>query len=67
MTEPIRVRTLLNALNSVEKTALKKLLPPRLAVPEEPAGVRYPTGLLGILPAGEQYSLAGWITEDMLH
>ncbi len=67
MTEPIRVRTLLNALNSVEKAALKKLLPPKLSVPEESDKVRYPTGLLGILPAGEQYSLAGWITEDMLH
>jgi deoxyribonuclease-4 len=66
MTEPIRVRTLLNALNSVEKAALKKLLPPKLSVPEEPEKVRYPTGLLSILPAGEQYSLAGWITEEML-
>ncbi len=64
--ESIRVRALLSLMNSVEKAELKKLLPPKLAVPEEPAGTRYPAALLGILPAGEQYSLAGWITEDML-
>ena len=67
-TDHIRVRQLLSALNSVERAELKKLLPPKVAVPpEEPAGVRYPAALLSALPKGESYSLLGWITEDMLH
>lgn len=64
--EPIRVHALLSQLNAVERTALKKLMPRRLGVPEEPDGVRYPTALLAALPKGEEYSLAGHITEDML-
>jgi deoxyribonuclease-4 len=63
----IRVRALLSSLNSVEKTALRKLLPPRLTVPEEPEGTRYPAALLAALPKGEQYSLAGHITEELLY
>lgn len=66
--EPMRVRALLSALNSVEKTTLKKLLPPRIAAnpPEEPADTKYPSALLSVLPKEECYSLAGWITEDLL-
>lgn len=64
--EPIRVRALLSQLNTVERTALKKLMPRGLSVPEEPNGVRYPAALLAALPKGEEYSLAGHITEDML-
>ena len=66
----IRVRSLLSAMNAVEKTALKKLLPPKLLMPEEPDGTKYPACLLAQLAAAvptEQYSLAGFITEDMLH
>jgi deoxyribonuclease-4 len=65
----IRVRQLLSALNSVERTNLKKLLPKGLATspPEEPEGTRYPAALLSALPKGEAYSLLGWITEDLLH
>jgi deoxyribonuclease-4 len=65
----IRVRQLLNALNSVERAELKKLLPPKVAMspPEEPDGVRYPAALLAALPKGESYSTLGWITEDLLH
>lgn len=66
MTEPIRVRALLSQLNAVERTALKKLMPRGLGVPEEPEGVRYPAALLAALPKGEQYSLAGHITEDLM-
>jgi deoxyribonuclease-4 len=66
-TEPIRVRQLLSTLNSVERQELKKLLPPRLSVPEEPEGTKYPNALLGVLPKEDAYSLAGWITEDLLH
>jgi deoxyribonuclease-4 len=64
----IRVRQLLSSLNAVETAALKKLLPRGLAsaVPAEPEGTRYPSALLGQLPKGESYSLAGHITEAML-
>ena len=67
--QTIRVRQLLSALNSVERTELKKLLPPKLATnpPAEPEGTRYPAALLSALPKGESYSLLGWITEDLLH
>jgi deoxyribonuclease-4 len=64
----IRVRSLLNALNSVEKAAICKLLPPKVkTVPEEPEGTRYPAALLAALPKGEQYSMAGNITEELLY
>jgi hypothetical protein len=65
-----RVRPLLNSLNSVERSELKTLLPPKLSVPEEPEGVRYPAALLAQLADAqptEQYSLAGCITEELLH
>lgn len=68
MTTRIRVRQLLSSLNAVETAALKKLLPRGVAsaVPAEPEGTRYPAALLGQLPKGESYSLAGHITEAML-
>ena len=65
-TETIRVRPLLSSLNSMERTELKKLLPPRLKMPEEPAGTRYPAALLAALPKEESYALLGHITEAML-
>lgn len=68
MSTVLRVRQLLDLLNSVERAELKKLLPPKIASnpPEDPPGTRYPAALLAQLPAGEQYSLAGLITEDLL-
>lgn len=68
MTDRIRVRALLSRLNSVERAALKKLLPPKVAAnpPAEPEGTRYPAALLAQLPKGESYSLAGYITEELL-
>ena len=68
-TSTVRVRPLLSAMNAVEKAALKKLLPPKLTAPEEPAGTRYPAALLAQLALAaptEQYSLAGVITETLL-
>jgi deoxyribonuclease-4 len=64
----IRVRTLLSALNSVERTALKKLLPRGVATaaPSDPEGTRYPAALLSNLPKEESYSLLGHIAEAML-
>lgn len=71
MTPLIRVRPLLSAMNAVEKRTLKKLLPtnPKLTVPEEPAGVKYPSALLSqlaLIHPTEQYSRAGVITEALL-
>jgi deoxyribonuclease-4 len=62
----MRVRQVLSSLNPVETAALKKLLPRKLTCPEEPEGTRYPAALLSALPDGEQYSLLGFITEDLL-
>ena len=68
MINRIRVRALLSRLNSVERAALKKLMPKGVAAnpPAEPEGTRYPAALLAQLPKGESYSLAGYITEDLL-
>ena len=68
----IRVRPLLNALNSVERAELKKLLPPakQIKAPEEPEGTRYPAALLSaiaVVAPGEQYGATGYITEDLLY
>ena len=65
----VRVRQILSSLNSVERTALKKLLPKGLKAPTEPDGTKYPAALLsalGVASPGEQYSLLGFITEDMV-
>jgi len=66
----VRVRQILGALNSVERTELKKILPPTktLKVPEEPDS-KYPAALLSALAIaapGEQYSILGFITEDLI-
>jgi len=67
MSNAIRVRPLLNALNAVERAELKKLLPKGIAkAPEEPDGVRYPAALLAALPKGESYALLGHIAEGLL-
>ena len=66
---PTRVRQILSILNSIERQELKKLLPPKLKMPEEPDGTRYPAALLaalGVAAPGEQYGLLGYIAEDML-
>ena len=68
----IRVRPLLNALNSVERAELKKLLPPAKTIkaPEEPEGTKYPAALLSaiaVVAPGEQYGATGYITEDLLN
>ena len=66
---PTRVRQILSTLNSVERQELKKLLPPKLKVPDEPDDVRYPAALLSALAEaapGEQYGNLGYIAEDLL-
>jgi deoxyribonuclease-4 len=61
----IRVRKLLDSLNSVERKDLKKLLPrpAELRCPPEPDS-KYPSGLMSVLP--EPYSMAGLITEALV-
>ena len=64
-----RVRQILSNLNSIERQELKKLLPPKLKMSEEPEGTRYPAALLSALAAaekGEEYGNLGFIAEDLL-
>ena len=64
----IRVRPLLSILNAVERQELKKLLPPKLKVPEDPDS-KYPAALLAAIAAvqpGDQYCVAGLVTEQLL-
>jgi deoxyribonuclease IV len=63
----IRVRQILSNLNVNQKTALKKLLPPKLSVPDC-ATNKYPSALLGIFPEDEvgKYAHLGIVTEQLL-
>ncbi len=66
----IRVRKIINYLNTDTHSALKKLLPAGVLKDQtikDIPNVRYPTGILGCLPKGESYSTLGRIAEDMLH
>lgn len=66
----IRVRKIINYLNTETNAALKKLLPAGVLKDQtikDIPNVRYPTGILGILPKEESYSTLGRIAEDMLH
>jgi deoxyribonuclease-4 len=66
-TSTIRVRQILSNLNVNQKTALKKLLPPKLSVPDCSTN-KYPSALLGIFPEDEvgKYAHLGIVTEQML-
>lgn len=63
----IRVRQILSNLNVNQKTALKKLLPPKLSVPDV-ATQKYPSALLSCLPDDEvgKYAHLGILTEYLL-
>ncbi len=63
----LRVRQILSNLNVNQKTALKKLLPPKLSVPECTTH-KYPSALLGVLPEDEvgKYAHLGILTEQLL-
>lgn len=66
-TTPFRVRQLLSSLNPIETATLKKLLPRGIAkAPVETIKSRYPAAILSALPDGEEYSLLGFITEDLI-
>ena len=63
----IRVRQILSNLNVNQKTALKKLLPPKLSVPDVVTN-KYPSALLGIFPEDDigKYAHLGIVTEELL-
>jgi deoxyribonuclease-4 len=63
----LRVRQILSNLNVNQKTALKKLLPSKLSVPDCVTN-KYPSALLGILPDDEvgKYAHLGILTEQLL-
>lgn len=63
----LRVRQILSNLNVNQKTSLKKLLPPKLSVPDVPTH-KYPSALLSCLPEDEvgKYAHLGILTEQLL-
>ena len=61
----LRVRQILENMDSVQRAGLKKLLPAKLKMPEVETA-RYPSALLGCFPAGETYSYLGIVAEHLL-
>jgi deoxyribonuclease-4 len=61
----MRVRQVLNSLDSGSRAALKKLLPAGVKMPELETQ-RYPSALLGCFPKAESYSLLGILAESLL-
>jgi deoxyribonuclease-4 len=63
----LRVRQILSNLNTDQKSALKKLLPPKVSVPDV-ATSKYPSALLSIFPEDEvgKYAHLGIFTEELL-
>ncbi len=65
----VRVRKIINYLNTMTRDELKKLLPKGIVRDKtilELPNVKYPTGILSILPKEESYSTLGRIAESML-
>lgn len=61
----LRVRFIIESMNSQQRAELKKLLPTNTKVPEF-ATAKMPSGIISALPKGEAYSLLGCTTEEML-
>jgi len=63
----LRVRSILSNLNVEQKTSLKKLLPPKLSVPDVTTH-KYPSALLSVFPDDEvgKYAYLGILTEQLL-
>lgn len=61
----IRVRQILSNMNTLERSALKKLLPPKLKAPNVETE-RYPSALLGCFPKEEAYAYLGHVAEEVL-
>lgn len=67
--EQIRVRRIISYLNTKTRDDLKKLLPKGVArdkTIKDLPNVRYPTGILGVLPADSAYASLGNIAETIL-
>ena len=63
--ERTRVRHIISSLDSTNRTALKKLLPKGLTMPDA-ATAKYPSAILSVFPKDDSYSLLGYVAEDML-
>lgn len=61
----LRVRQILEAMDSQKRAELKKLLPLKTKLPEFPAA-KMPSGILSALPKEESYSILGHVAEEML-
>ncbi len=61
----LRVRQVLENMDTVSKANLRKLLPGKLPVPECETH-RYPSALLTSFPEGEGYGLLGFVAEHLL-
>ena len=67
MAQMMRVREVLSALTSVERQALKKLLPRGTATPpSDLVTQRYPSAVLSCFPSPYAYSLLGLVAEALL-
>lgn len=65
----MRVRRILDSLTRPRRDAIKKLLPKGVHADKTMkawGSVKYPSGLLSVLPDGEGYGLLGHIAEEML-
>jgi len=65
MAQTMRVRQVIEGMDTVSRTNLKKLLPPKLKMPVADTQ-RYPSALLNAFPDGETYSYLGCVAEDLL-
>lgn len=61
----LRVRQILEGMDTVSRSNLKKLLPAKLKMPEDETN-KYPSGLLSCFPEGEGYGFLGFVAEHLL-
>lgn len=61
----LRVRQILEAMDTQKRAELKKLLPPNTKLPEF-APAKVPSGITSALPKEEAYSILGHVAEEML-
>ena len=61
----LRVRQLIEAMDSQKRAELKKLLPPNTRLPDFPAA-KVPSGIISALPKSNAYSILGMAAEEML-
>lgn len=61
----LRVRSILQNLNSVQTADLKKLLPSKLKMPTGETH-RYPNAIMSVFPSDQSYSLLGFLAEHLL-